>query len=234
MKKLCYFSLLIFVLNSCSNNSVDNNSGDKFLGTWHNPQMHGKSFEKLVIEKNGDDFLVTFTRKVFEDAMFYNHDGEFKEVGKLVGNSIVINDRTKISLINNGDGLLMRGIEFAKGDKEAVSEQQVDLAPEQIQKNNKIPGLDAMLGTFQAKEDMPKIEVKGRTIDYFTIQRSQENILDITFCLLPCNDPKEELHVKGEYDPATKTIIHQELRIYFVGPQMILNVDGSEYHFKKY
>lgn len=87
----------------------------KFDGIWYPKGYNGNSNKtRLTISRVGEDFLVNYqVYEKEESGFFYVTDGSFKEVGRLEGNSIVINSSTKLSLINDNT-LLMRSKEFQK------------------------------------------------------------------------------------------------------------------------
>ncbi len=115
------------VFNTNTNNSTSsstNNNGSKFLGTWYAKRYDGVNNKTtLTISRAAEDFLVNF--KVYErvDEYFHSADGSFKEVGRMEGNSIVINSLMKLSLINDYT-LLMNSKEYHKDPKDVQTSTQ--------------------------------------------------------------------------------------------------------------
>lgn len=101
----------IFTLTACSN------EGEKFIGEWINPR---KSRDKILISKNGSSYIVE--RVSIEDAgfNFVNKDGSFKESGNVNGETMVIDERRKLTYIKgekgDDDKILFENSEYFKKD----------------------------------------------------------------------------------------------------------------------
>jgi hypothetical protein len=101
-----------------SNTSSPSNSGNKFIGTWYHKRYDGNNNKTtMTISKPGDDFLVVYSKLSRGGGYdsFYNTDGSFKEMGRLEGNSIVINSFIKLSLMDDKT-ILMNSEEFRKSN----------------------------------------------------------------------------------------------------------------------
>lgn len=93
-------------------------NGNKFIGTWYHKRYDGNNNKTtMTISKPGDDFLVVYSKLSRGGGFdsFYNTDGSFKEMGRLEGNSIVINSYIKLSLMDDKT-ILMNSEEFRKSN----------------------------------------------------------------------------------------------------------------------
>lgn len=90
---------------------------DKFTGVWYHIKFDGiNNRTKLSISKQGKAYLVDYNVYVRVDANLFNSDGSFKEMGKLVENTIEINSFIKLSLLEDNT-ILMNSNEFVKVDR---------------------------------------------------------------------------------------------------------------------
>ena len=108
MKKIILALTMSMIFLSCSN------QGNKFLGTWVDPSITGDNVKEITITKNGEDYLVDYVVNMNAGYGFRDGQGSFKEVAKLEGSTLNINQFVKLSLINDGEKLLMGNKEFVK------------------------------------------------------------------------------------------------------------------------
>lgn len=105
-------------VSGSNSSSSASNSGNKFIGTWYHKRYDGNNNKTtMTISKPGDDFLVEYKKLSRGGGFdsFYNTDGSFKEMGRLDGNSIVINSYVKLSLMDDKT-ILMNSEEFRKSN----------------------------------------------------------------------------------------------------------------------
>ncbi len=111
------FNILTTTGSNPSSTSISN-SGSKFIGTWYHKRYDGNNNKTtMTISKPGEDFLVVYNKLSRGGGFdsFYNTDGSFKEMGRLDGNSIVINSFIKLSLMDDHT-ILMNSEEFKKSN----------------------------------------------------------------------------------------------------------------------
>lgn len=108
----------VTVVAGSNSSSSASNSGNKFIGTWYHKRYDGNNNKTtMTISKPGEDFLVVYSKLSRGGGYdsFYNTDGSFKEMGRLEGNSIVINSFVKLSLMDDKT-ILMNSEEFRKSN----------------------------------------------------------------------------------------------------------------------
>jgi len=87
---------------------------DRFIGEWYPSNYDGSSIKSVLnIRKMGKDYLIEYAVSLQIDSATVKNDGSFKELGKLDGNSIEVNNQIKLSLIDS-TYILMNNTDFFK------------------------------------------------------------------------------------------------------------------------
>lgn len=174
---------------------------DKFIGEWFPCDYDGSSEKsKLNIRKMGNDYLVEFSSGEATDSTPTKNDGSFKELGRLVGNSIEINSQLKLSLIdssyilmNNTDFLPKEGLvtvlngAIEKSKNMIKSQQiQIDKLKQKIDElskqlrscpSGKVIELTDQIRTITKKVDEEEMKLKGLNDELIFRQKKTETVI---------------------------------------------------------
>ncbi len=88
-------------------NSTPSETEDKFVGKWYDKEF---GFNWVEISYSNGDYIVEFNKGSSRESSIES----FKDVGRVNGNSLIINSNLKLSLINSGETILLKNEEYTR------------------------------------------------------------------------------------------------------------------------